>query len=776
MELPITETLWEILKRASMGRLRLNLWLLYALCTCVAATQQPAGPFIKRGPQQPSGYVGQEACAPCHSHIYKTFQEVGMARSLYQAGPNEVIGDYIKNNTFYHKKSGFYYSMLERNGKFFQRRYLLDRAGKPIRVHEEEVTYVVGSGNHARSYLHHHPNGVITQLPITWYAREKRWGMSPGYDSENHPDFTRAIPQACVFCHTAYPRLDANRSDDAEYFPFPLPAGIGCERCHGPGERHVQLADNGEPPERLKKAIYNPVLDSKEAQRQVCYQCHMETSINSAGTRVVKLERGLFSYKPGEPFAGYAVQLSLQGSESRGFQLVQHAELMEQSRCFKASGGQMTCTTCHNPHEKVPLQQSADYYRQRCLGCHETRKLSRHGPSRLMRDCTECHMPRGTPTNAGHTVFTNHKIGIYSVPRAKPNSQTGALGQLVIGEKNNGLSEAEQLFYVGAGYLDAPLAELAERPDLAREGMNRIQAFIEASHNDQTLTAFLPRAHSLLGKAYQALNLSDKAIEAYEKSLKLEEGLLHPLYNLALLRAHRGALAQSEDLFSKLLRRFPDYVPAIHGLGALAEASGRTEMATQYFERAITLFPGAVSSHYRLAQIYLQRQQWSKATEELQTTLSLSPRFFPALMDLGQIFASQNNLSESRQMFEEALKVNSSSEDAYNAVSLVAQRQGDLLRSQKVLEKALQEGVAGEATYLNLGTLYAGKGDFDQAIHFLELARDRNPQNPRTLMNLGAAYIRVGNATKGKQLLGQVLKLDPQNREARQLLQSIPGP
>jgi hypothetical protein len=119
-------------------------------------------------------YTGQTACSPCHREIFEAFRSLGMGRSWQTPDRAEVIEDYSHNNTFYHQKSGFYYTMLHKDGKFYQRRYLLDSQKTAINVHEEEVTYVVGSGNHARSYLHHHENGVITQLPVSWYPQEKR--------------------------------------------------------------------------------------------------------------------------------------------------------------------------------------------------------------------------------------------------------------------------------------------------------------------------------------------------------------------------------------------------------------------------------------------------------------------------------------------------------------------------------------------------------------------------------------------------------------------------
>jgi hypothetical protein len=44
--------------------------------------------------------------------------------------------------------------MVERDGKFYQRRSEVGFDGQESNVVEEQIDYVIGSGNHARSYLH----------------------------------------------------------------------------------------------------------------------------------------------------------------------------------------------------------------------------------------------------------------------------------------------------------------------------------------------------------------------------------------------------------------------------------------------------------------------------------------------------------------------------------------------------------------------------------------------------------------------------------------------
>src|SRR5579862_774430 len=106
----------------------------------------------------------QAACLRCHSDVWRSYQRSGMARSFSRPNPENISAA-----SYDHSKSGIHYDVIERSGKFFARQYSL---GKPDSSVETEIDYVIGSGNHARTYLHRTAAGKLIELPLGWYAEK----------------------------------------------------------------------------------------------------------------------------------------------------------------------------------------------------------------------------------------------------------------------------------------------------------------------------------------------------------------------------------------------------------------------------------------------------------------------------------------------------------------------------------------------------------------------------------------------------------------------------
>src|SRR5207237_3255720 len=106
----------------------------------------------------------------------ETYRPTGMARSVSRARAAETI-------KFYHQPSDTWFAMAGR----VQQQYQIGFDGKQTNLSEKSVDFVLGSGNHARAFLHRTPQNILLELPLAWYAENGgRWAMNPGYDRPDH--------------------------------------------------------------------------------------------------------------------------------------------------------------------------------------------------------------------------------------------------------------------------------------------------------------------------------------------------------------------------------------------------------------------------------------------------------------------------------------------------------------------------------------------------------------------------------------------------------------
>ena len=352
----------------------------------------------------PGGYVDSKVCATCHRDIAADYARTGMGRSFFIPGPANTVENYAKTPEYYHALSDSHYSMTVRNGQYFQRRWQLDGSGKEINVEELKIDYVMGSGNHARSYLHRTERGMLFELPLGWYPdKGGEWEMVPGSDTER-PQTRRFISYKCMFCHNGYPSVPAeNVSPGSDpVFLGELPEGIDCQRCHGPGGEHVRTGG--------RTGIVNPAKLSPERRMEVCMQCHLETTSGRIPAMLQRFDRGSFSYIPGQPLVDFAISFDhARGTGHDGkFEAVSSVYRLRQSRCFLESAGKLECATCHDPHRIPRGDEAVRQYSSVCLQCHSSTHPA--GVTVSSADCISCHMPRRRADDAPHVIMTDHLI------------------------------------------------------------------------------------------------------------------------------------------------------------------------------------------------------------------------------------------------------------------------------------------------------------------------------------------------------------------------------
>jgi hypothetical protein len=195
-------------------------------------------------------YVGMQECKTCHYEIHQTFVHTGMGQSFDRASPEKSKGKFPimhlpwkerRGTPIYDPKTGFHYQAFWRNDSLFIRQYESDAQQRNLVtfMREEYIPYIIGSGQHTNSHFWT-DGSYVYQAPLTFYTQKGIWDLPPGYEEQNI-GFNRKIDMECMSCHNAMPKV----AKSAKNFFEKVPLGIDCERCHGPGELHVNLKKQG---------------------------------------------------------------------------------------------------------------------------------------------------------------------------------------------------------------------------------------------------------------------------------------------------------------------------------------------------------------------------------------------------------------------------------------------------------------------------------------------------------------------------------------------------
>ena len=699
----------------------------------------PADPSPQQRPSSSeaaasAGYADPESCAVCHDQIARTYGLTGMGRSFARVRPGQP--HLAAAATLHHVPSDRHYTMVERDGRFYQRRHELGFDGKPTSVLELEAHYVVGSGNHARTFIHRKSDGRLVQLPVSWYAeRGGFWAMSPGYDRPAHMDFRRLIPEDCMSCHNGYPRAPVRDDGNGVKYDEPIPEGIDCQRCHGPGQAHID-AIKANNLETGRRAIINPATLDRARQLETCMQCHLETTSSPLPFQIRRYEHPRFSFTPGNALADYVIHFDhapRTGHDDK-FEIAGAAYRLRKSACFQRS--EMTCTTCHDPHDIPRGAAAIRRYVEVCQSCHQ--EAHANGPPRVSgagarATCLDCHMPKRRTEDAVHVVMTDHFIqrrrpaGDLLAPKTEPVNpdQRDYRGEVVL--------------YYPETLPAAPASEL-------------YLALAQVQHGSN-LTAGIPRFEQALAR-YQpdGADFYYELARAYSKTSN-----------------HEAVIRWCEEA----LRRNSSFAPALKELAGAATALGRFTQAAGALEKAVAFRPGDSDALADLGNVYLQQGRVAEAQGTLDRALATDPTMPRAHNTMGLAALNQGDSARAERHFREALTHQPDLAEARNNL-------GNLLASRRLYAEAgheFEKAVKSDPNYVearhSYGLVLALAGDHAGAVAQLQAAARLAPRLAQVHTDLGDVFAAMGRVADAAREYQLSLQLDPNGHDARAGLDAL---
>ena len=698
----------------------------------------------------PPGYVDPGSCARCHRQIAETYARTGMARSFRSVSPNTTLPEF-DGTSFNHTASGQRFTALRRGDNSYVRRNQSGADGKEANTLEVRADYILGSGDHARSYLRRSLDNRLLEFPVSWYVGNGgHWEMSPGYDRPGHQGFSREVNYRCMFCHNGYPAMEGREAQwsGGTEFPKVLPEGIDCQRCHGPGGAHVAAATRGQSGQEVRSAIVNPARLSAERRQEICMQCHLETTSSPLPGAIQRPGRDVFSYRPGQPLGNYTLYFDHApgtGHDDK-FEIVSSVYRLRQSECFKASNGRPECINCHDPHRAASREETLRKSDGVCRGCHGTAaKPLRAGHPASASGCTVCHMPQRPAEDAPHISITDHKIGARPALDSRPT-------------ESNALPYAGEvrLYYPdksAASALDLAVAQVKDLSNLS-EGLRRLERAL------QQAAPTSGRAHFEMGEAFFTVGQAAKALPFFAEAAKREPKEWRYLYKVGQAAQASGRTGQAVVEYQRALALAPAQSGILAALGSAYSEQGNLPQALTVFRQALALDPENGTAQSNMGNIMLRLGNPGEAERALREAVRLRPEVAANRVSLGAaLLTTRDKLAESRRELEEAIRTGPSTETARTAWFATLAAGGSLTEARSRYDSSLQSQLAG--AHSNLGTVLVALGDSEAAMREYGLALSADPRSTATLVNLALTLVSRGAMVEARQRLEEALGLDP---------------
>jgi tetratricopeptide (TPR) repeat protein len=574
--------------------------------------RESAGPKIEN-----PGYLGPQACRPCHAERVAEFLTTNHARTFRvpeeQAMPPGFAPGHGAINL---DKPGLRFEMTRTRSGYFQTAIHATPQGEKRTT--SRVDFILGAGGKADEvYLTWHGERLY-ELPVAWLFSSDEWGISH-FAFNGSSEGSRNLTVRCLECHNTWFAHVPGTLNQYKRDSFIM--GVTCEKCHGPGREHVAFhqahseAGSGE-------AILNPARLKRERLLEVCTQCHGNATVHRGPA---------LQYRPGEPLDAYYKILEAP-RHTEDDHVANQIKYLRQSKCFQES--EMTCTTCHNPHRR-PASSGIDS----CLKCHasgDCRERDRL-PSAVRSQCVACHMPSYIKININFETEDDdyvppiqrcdHRIAVH--PRARdeillswnrersdPDSKAEAarLTRSLVEDWLNGAESCLRDFRILGAIAAYREAYRLEPAPATREKMRQAIAIKVRIDRDLRTSGRLIEEHR-----YQ------EAVDLLEALLPLKPD--HPKIqnDLGLAYASMGKKEQAIPHLRLVTKYDPDDPSGVVREAWLAYVDDRAEDAAELYRQADEIAPFIAKINYPWGLALEKLERWDEAARRFRHVLEIDP-------------------------------------------------------------------------------------------------------------------------------------------------------
>ena len=245
--------------------------------------------------------------------------------------------------------------------------------------------------------------------------------------------------------------------------------------------------------------------------------------------------------------------------------------------------------------------------------------------------------------------------------------------------------------------------------------------------------------HLKKARGYKESGDIEAALKEMKTAMKADATSSKPPRDMGLLYLEQKDLELAEKYLLKAAGMNPYDVFAFHHLGELYLAKNKIDLAAKYFEKAMKVSPRHVTRGIHFGKALIQKGIFDKASNVFDKALSLSDNNSALMEDVANFCMAHESNAYAARLFETILRKHLDRTDIMMKLGVVMTKEGKIL----------------------------------EALDYFSKVEKREPHNLEVKLHMAHSYISIDQMYRADKVLRDILKIDPDNIQAKEILKTL---
>ncbi|MEH0022284.1 MAG: response regulator [Desulfobacter sp.] len=264
----------------------------------------------------------------------------------------------------------------------------------------------------------------------------------------------------------------------------------------------------------------------------------------------------------------------------------------------------------------------------------------------------------------------------------------------------------------------------------------------------------------------------DKKIKGVVKSANNpDEATLHILKARELEEAGETKAAIEEirlALFHK-----PSASRILRKLGLLHFKVGKAGIGEKCLKKAISVNYQDTISRDHLARFYVKKKEYKKASRIYLEILALSKRYFATATRVAETMLLNGYRNEAIEMFSKVISKSRRNSVIKERIIEICLENSELDFATKLMEQSIKDNPSNHELIYKTGMLYQDAGDYEKALSYFRTVDSQAKGHVGAKLQIARIYYINRKVLQADDYLRQVLRIDPENKDALSLRQQF---